>query len=481
MTDPFKPAALPGDRARHAYHWPYRGACDGAAWESSADGRYRSRALPETAAELSADSRWPAFFPSPLCIVTTINDGVRAVEKVVGASIVNRFPYILALSFCREPLSARHYVRRSFLDLAQSSGRVAVQFFMPGPALAGLMKAIAEVPDDRPEDRFSAAGLPTRSGTRSGAPVFEDACLVYEGRFVAPGTDFDGVAVNGAPWFDAGSHRVLLFEIESIMLRKEIACGAKPVQWRSLPTWSDPQRLLATHDASAEARRRAVLSRVGYVKAYRPDYVFPDKSTIAFEADGEDGDFAVKHLAPLPADQVEVDNDRARWPCFFPSSLGVITVDAGPGRRSAFACGSTTVISRQPLTVAVCVSYARINARYAPRASLELLRAAGRFGCGVPVYNPEILEAIAYLGNVSWRDDPKKMENCGLTPVSLGGSVGFSELPVHLDCRIVDEVRLGTHSMFLGRVDRVFVRSDLTFDNPLEWCPWAGGEPVHDC
>jgi hypothetical protein len=47
-------------------------------------------------------SRWPAFFPSPICLATTRHDDVSHLEKVVGASIVNRFPYVVALSFCRE-------------------------------------------------------------------------------------------------------------------------------------------------------------------------------------------------------------------------------------------------------------------------------------------------------------------------------------------------------------------------------------------
>jgi flavin reductase (DIM6/NTAB) family NADH-FMN oxidoreductase RutF len=46
-------------------------------------------------------------------------------------------------------------------------------------------------------------------------------------------------------------------------------------------------------------------------------------------------------------------------------------------------------------------------------------------------------------------------------------------LPVHFDCEVVGEVRLGTHVMFLGEVRRVLVRSDVTVANPLEWLPWA--------
>jgi hypothetical protein len=32
---------------------------------------------------------------------------------------------------------------------------------------------------------------------------------------------------------------------------------------------------------------------------------------------------------------------------------------------------------------------------------------------------------------------------------------------------------MGTHIMFLGEVKSILVRSDLSVDNPMSWCPWA--------
>jgi flavin reductase (DIM6/NTAB) family NADH-FMN oxidoreductase RutF len=226
--------------------------------------------------------------------------------------------------------------------------------------------------------------------------------------------------------------------------------------------------------SAAPGIRAEILAGTDFVKAYRPDYVFPSSDTIAFAADDCRDGFAIKHLPPLPEDQVEVDNDLARWPCFFPSSLGMITMEDRAGRTGGMSCGSTTVLARNPLTLAICVSYARINERYAPRASLDLLCSAERFGCGVPIYRSDVLDAISYLGSVSRRRDRHKITTCGLTTRRLGNSIGFSEVPVHYDCRITDRLRLGTHMMFLGQVEHVFVRTDVTPTRPLEWCPWAG-------
>jgi flavin reductase (DIM6/NTAB) family NADH-FMN oxidoreductase RutF len=466
------PAALPPDRAPFSYFWPHAGALSSPAWQfNHAVGRL-VRSMPESREELAADSRWPAFFPSSICLATVCHDGVAHLEKVVGATIVNRFPYVLALSFCRESLSPRHYVRRTFMDALEASGRAAIQFIMPGEALARVMAAIANVPEDGTAERFSATSVQARQAWSSPAPVLESAYLVYECRLVKPARDFEGVPINSAAWKDSGSHRIYFLEIKSISLREEIASGATPLWWRSLPTWRGgpaPTRSDGTAD-----HRSKVLARTNFIKAYSPDYAFPSSGTVAFEADEHRDGFAVKHLPPLPKGQVQVDNDQARWPCFFPSSLGMMTVQDRNGSLGGLSCGSTTVVSRHPLTVAICVSYAPINERYAPRASLALLEAADRFGCGVPIYRKDVLEAIVYLGSVSRRADAHKMACCGLTPRQLGRTIGFDELPVHFGCRIVDRVRLGTHLMLFGEVEDVMVRPDVTPDTPLEWCPWAG-------
>jgi flavin reductase (DIM6/NTAB) family NADH-FMN oxidoreductase RutF len=466
------PATLPPDRAPFSYFWPYPGALSAPAWQfNHAVGRL-VRSMPESREELAADSRWPAFFPSSICLATVCHDGVAHLEKVVGATIVNRFPYVLALSFCRQPLSPRHYVRRTFMDALEASGRAAIQFIMPGEALARVMAAIANVPEDATAERFFATGVQARQAWSSAAPVLEPAYLVYECRLVKPARDFEGVPINSSAWKDSGSHRIYFLEIESISLREEIASGATPLWWRSLPTWRGGPAPTRT-DGTADHRSR-VLARTSFIKPYSPDYAFPSSGTVAFEADEHRDGFAIKHLPPLPKGQLHVDNDQARWPCFFPSSLGMITVQDRNGSLGGLSCGSTTVVSRHPLTMAICVSYAPINERYAPRASLALFEGADRFGCGLPIYRKDVVEAIVYLGSVSRRTDVHKIACCGLTPRQLGSTIGFDELPVHFGCKIVDRVRLGTHLMLLGEVENVMVRPDVTPNTPLEWCPWAG-------
>jgi flavin reductase (DIM6/NTAB) family NADH-FMN oxidoreductase RutF len=181
---------------------------------------------------------------------------------------------------------------------------------------------------------------------------------------------------------------------------------------------------------------------------------------------------AVKYMPQLARDQVEVDNDRARWPCFFPSSLGMITSQTEDGTPNLMPCGSTTIVSRQPLVVAPCVSYSAINERYAPRATLTLIRQSRTFVCGVPFIHDTVLDAIRYAGNVSLTRNPRKLADAGLDVEPTEYGPALPALPIQFDCRVVGEVRLGTHVMFLGEVHRIRVRADLTPQNPMEWCPW---------
>jgi len=444
------------------YQWPREPFSENPAW-SHGDGWW-TRHLPERLEELRVDSRWPAFFPSPICLVTTAHGEQVALEKVVGASIVNRFPYTMALSFCARPLSERHYVRRTFMDIVESGGEVAVQFISPGPTLRDIMEKITSGDEQECSSRLAALRLATRTGRTVACPIFDESYLVYEGRLVKPGQDYQGHPIFSKPHYDIGSHRIYFFEITAIQLQSDIAKGERQIAWTALPGWQ----------AQAGAAKPSPFPRIkGYQKGYSPSYRFPSANTVAFEADEEHAGMAVKLLPPQLADQIEVDDDRARWPCFFPSSLGMITSWDADGSPNLMPCGSTTVVSRHPLVVASCISYAAINQRYAPRASLGIIRSTRRFGCGVAFLDDAIAQAIRYAGNVSLASDRQKIANAGLSVRAAAHSPIIQELPIHFDCDVVDEVRLGTHVMFLGEVKRIHVREDVTPDNPLRWRPWA--------
>ena len=243
--------------------------------------------------------------------------------------------------------------------------------------------------------------------------------------------------------------------------------GAKPqIHWRALPRWT-PR--LTGLGVLPRASPRLVN---GYIKEYCADYRFPAAGTIAFEFNHIAAGMAVKILPPDPRRQIDVDNDRARWPCFFPCSLGMVTTWTESGAPNLMPCGSTTIVSRHPMVVAVAICHYPINDRYAPRLSLQAMLARGRFGCGVAYDGPSVIEAVRYAGNISFARDPDKVANAGLTVCDLPGAPMLPALPIHFDCRITGQEALGTHTLVFGEVERILVRSDISPSNFLEWDPW---------
>ena len=346
---------------KYLYKWPYFNPSEEKSWVKEGDSQF-VRYLPEKKEELEIDSRWPGFFPSPICFVTTSDSEITALEKVVGASIVNRFPYIIALSFCIEPLSKRHYVRSRFMETLEKGETVCVHYFEPGDDIDAVMRAINEVSDDNIDKRIEFTGLATRKAKTNDSPVFSSAYMVYEAKLVKPGKDFSGNPIFEKPYTDFGSHRIYYLEIEAIQLREDISNGTSQIHWKALPEW-EPKNQLQNEVVATTTP----LIDVKYQKGYSPNYFFPSKNTIGFEYDTIENGMAIKVLPQLPEDQVEVDNDRARWPCFFPSSVGMITTWDSSGAPNLMPCGSTTILVRHPLCIGVCVSYAEINIRYAPR------------------------------------------------------------------------------------------------------------------
>jgi flavin reductase (DIM6/NTAB) family NADH-FMN oxidoreductase RutF len=450
------------------YRWPTESLTESRGWRPSRTPGFIERPMPEPEEMLASDSRWPAIFPSALCLVTTGDGETCAIEKVVGPCIVNRFPLVMSLNFCRRALSQRHYARRSFMDMLEANGTAAVQFLAPGPSLSHMLSCIEEIPDERATERIASSGLATRSARWNASPVFQRSYLVYEGRLVKPSRDFDGERIFDHPYTDIGSHRMYFLEVEGIQLREDLASGSDQLLWQSLPQWQprNGERGLRPVDWSLRPAGK-------YIKGFTPYYAFPSANTIAFLADGHAHGMAYKRLPPLVHGQVEVDNDAARWPCFFPSSLGMITTRDVDGRPNVMPCGSTVVVSRSPLSIGIAVGYARVNERYSPRASLDNLRHTGRFGCGVAYASLDLAEAIRYLGTTSIAEEPSKVDSSGLVLNSDVDQPLLPGLPLHFDCRIVHEQRLGTHVLFVGQVERILCRSDVDVNNALTWAPFA--------
>src|SRR5215204_2801099 len=84
VTAPGYPPSL----APYLYRWPTDDLTAARGWRASATQGFIERAMPEPEETLEQDSRWPAIFPSAICLVTTGAGESCAIEKVVGPCIV---------------------------------------------------------------------------------------------------------------------------------------------------------------------------------------------------------------------------------------------------------------------------------------------------------------------------------------------------------------------------------------------------------
>ena len=171
----------------YLYQWPTSELSEKAGWKESKQKNFNEFIMPESEKDLAEDSKWPGFFPSSICFVTTSDGKVDVLEKVVGANIVNRFPYTIALSFCSKSLSKRHYSREKFMSALEKGNSASINFFEPGKELDLCMEAISEIPDQKSETRIEYTNLKTRNAITNNSKVFEDAYLVYEAKLVKPG------------------------------------------------------------------------------------------------------------------------------------------------------------------------------------------------------------------------------------------------------------------------------------------------------
>ena len=80
-----------------------------------------------------------------------------------------------------------------------------------------------------------------------------------------------------------------------------------------------------------------------------------------------------------------------------------------------------------------------------------------------------MIEAIKYSGNVSALNDKNKIENSGLSHLENEFGPLINEFPINFCCSIVKIVRLGTHFLLLGEVEKIYIRKDVSVENPLKW------------
>ncbi len=90
------------------------------------------------------------------------------------------------------------------------------------------------------------------------------------------------------------------------------------------------------------------------------------------------------------------------------------------------------------------------------RYSYEIIRETGEFV--INLVNRELVRAADYCGVKSGRDVDKFQEmRLTAQPSRYGKAPGIGESPVNLECRVTDRLELGSHDMFLARIEGVAI------------------------
>ena len=129
-----------------------------------------------------------------------------------------------------------------------------------------------------------------------------------------------------------------------------------------------------------------------------------------------------------------------------PSGVAVLTVDAN-GQPLGLTVGSLVALSLEPPLVAVVVS------RQA--AMHELLRESGGFAVSILTASQELLAQHFARGvpPIAMWDGIELQAGVSGAPL-LEGALGW------LECRLRDELAVGTHTLFVGEVLRVELGDD---------------------
>ncbi len=121
----------------------------------------------------------------------------------------------------------------------------------------------------------------------------------------------------------------------------------------------------------------------------------------------------------------------------------VLVSSASGSRRNIMSLAWQAPLSGKPRLVGIAVA--------AKHFTHQLITESREYVINIP--GSELLEQVKYCGKISGRD-ADKFTGANLTsqPARQVGVPLIGECPGHLECRVVDQVKTGDHSLFVGEV-----------------------------
>jgi flavin reductase (DIM6/NTAB) family NADH-FMN oxidoreductase RutF len=138
----------------------------------------------------------------------------------------------------------------------------------------------------------------------------------------------------------------------------------------------------------------------------------------------------------------------------------IIVSSGSLSNPSALAIAWSTPLSANPPLIGVLIA----RKRY----SHEIIKKTKSFVVNVPNFN--LIEETHYVGRISGREEPNKIEKAGFTLEASKKITAprIKECKINLECILVDIIPTGDHDMFIGEIIEVAVdksiRDDWSYD-----------------
>ena len=127
----------------------------------------------------------------------------------------------------------------------------------------------------------------------------------------------------------------------------------------------------------------------------------------------------------------------------FPLPAWVIAAYDATGRPNAMTASWTGICCSQP----PCVYFSARESRY----THECVTARRAFTVNIP--GRDLLEEIDYLGTASGRQEDKlTVAGLSAAPAEHVDAPYIEGFPLVMECRLIQDLTLGTHTMFIGEI-----------------------------
>jgi flavin reductase (DIM6/NTAB) family NADH-FMN oxidoreductase RutF len=172
------------------------------------------------------------------------------------------------------------------------------------------------------------------------------------------------------------------------------------------------------------------------------------------------------------------------WADFVPAIAAMVTAVDKQGKPNILPLIGWAVMSRFPFIIAIAVCHGQYTKNYFPRYTNKLLKEVPEFVLNIP--HAGLRDAISICGKFSG-DKVDKFTESGLTPQPscVVRPPVIAECPINFECKVVQEVRVGSHDVYFGeivavhsavkemKIDEDLVLVDLRYDeHPGEKLAW---------